>query len=49
MQQIWPHALGGLHRYMEQAKINLTGDAHDLWRTGERSIRSQSRALEALG
>ena len=32
----------------EQAKINLTGEAHDLWRTGERSIRSQSRALEAL-
>ncbi len=32
----------------EQAKINLTGEAHDLWRTGERSIRSQSSALEAL-
>ncbi len=33
---------------IEQAKINLIGEAHDLWRTGERSIRSQSRALEAL-
>ena len=40
--------LGRAAPLYEQAKINLTGDAHDLWRTGERSIRSQSRALEAL-
>jgi len=40
--------LGWTAPLFEQAKINLTGEAHDLWRTGERSIRSQSRALEAL-
>ena len=40
--------LGRAAPLFEQAKINLTGEAHDLWRTGERSIRSQSRALEAL-
>lgn len=40
--------LGRATQLFEQAKINLTGEAHDLWRTGERSIRSQSRALEAL-
>lgn len=40
--------LGRAAQLFEQAKINLTGEAHDLWRTGERSIRSQSRALEAL-
>ena len=40
--------LGWAAPLFEQAKINLTGEAHDLWRTGERSIRSQSRALEAL-
>ena len=40
--------LGRAAQVFEQAKINLTGEAHDLWRTGERSIRSQSRALEAL-
>ncbi len=40
--------LGRAAPLFEQAKTNLTGEAHDLWRTGERSIRSQSRALEAL-
>ena len=40
--------LGRAAPLFEQAKINLTGEAHDLWRTGERSMRSQSRALEAL-
>ncbi|MDE2769598.1 MAG: hypothetical protein OXI44_00250 [Bacteroidota bacterium] len=40
--------LGRAAPLFEQAKINLTGEAHDLWRTSERSIRSQSRALEAL-
>lgn len=40
--------LGRAAQLFEQAKINFTGEAHDLWRTGERSTRSQSRALEAL-
>ncbi len=30
----------------DQAKINLTGDARDLWITGTRSIREQSQALQ---
>ena len=30
----------------EQARTNLTGNARDLWITGERSIREQSEALE---
>src|SRR6267154_1645635 len=32
----------------EQAKINLTGDARDLWVLGTRSIREQSSDLSAL-
>jgi len=30
----------------EQARVNLTGNARDLWVTGTRSIREQSAALE---
>lgn len=32
----------------EQAKINLTGNGHDLWVLGARSIREQSSTLEAF-
>ena len=34
---------------MQQAKLNLTGNARDLWVTGIRDIRAQRASLDALG
>ncbi len=40
--------IGAIPPLLEQAKVNLTGDARDLWLAGYRSFESQSTDLEAL-
>lgn len=40
--------LGVIPPLMRQARRNLTGNARDLWVTGIRDIRAQSKALESL-
>ena len=40
--------LGAAPDVFEQARTNLTGNAHDLWTSGTRSIREQSADLEAF-
>ena len=40
--------IGTIPALLEQARTNLTGDAHDLWVAGLRSFRAQARDLDAL-
>ena len=40
--------LGVIPPLMQQARVNLTGNARDLWVTGIRDIREQSAVLDAL-
>ena len=40
--------IGTIPPLLEQARTNLTGNAHDLWAAGLRSFRSQSADLGAL-
>ena len=40
--------IGAIPAQLEQARTNLTGDAHDLWVAGLRSFRAQGRNLDAL-
>jgi hypothetical protein len=41
--------IGAIPAILEQARGNLTGDAHDLWLGGIRAIRRQSTDLAGLG
>jgi len=41
--------IGAIPAILEQARGNLTGDAHDLWMGGIRAMRGQSTDLAALG
>ena len=40
--------LRGIPPLLVQARINLTGDAHDLWTTGTGTMRQQTKDLEDL-
>lgn len=40
--------LGVIPPLMRQAKVNLTGNARDLWVTGIRDIRAQRKSLDSL-
>ena len=40
--------IGTIPALLQQARTNLTGDAHDLWVAGLRSFRAQARDLDAL-
>ncbi len=40
--------IGSIPSLLEQARTNLTGNAHDLWVAGLRSFRSQAAELDAL-
>ena len=40
--------IGTIPALLEQARANLTGNAHDLWVAGLRSFRAQARDLDAL-
>ncbi|MYG80628.1 MAG: DUF885 domain-containing protein, partial [Gemmatimonadetes bacterium] len=40
--------IGAIPGVLEQARTNLTGEAHDLWVAGLRSYRAQSRDLATL-
>lgn len=40
--------IGAVPALLEQARANLTGDAHDLWVAGLRSFRRQAADLDAL-
>ncbi len=40
--------LAGISPLLEQARVNLTGNARDLWVAGIKNIRDQGAALEAL-
>lgn len=40
--------IGAIPGLLEQARINLTGEARDLWMAGFRSFRGQSSDLDAL-
>lgn len=41
--------IGAIPRLLEQARLNLTGDARDLWLAGDRSFAEQTAALSAFG
>jgi len=41
--------VGAIPALLEQARVNLTGDARDLWLAGDRSFASQAADLEAFG
>ncbi|MDH3732696.1 MAG: DUF885 domain-containing protein [Gemmatimonadota bacterium] len=41
--------IGAIPALLEQARVNLTGEARDLWMAGLRSFDAQSRDLVALG
>ena len=41
--------IGSIPRLLENARENLTGNGRDLWVSGARSIKQQSRDLAALG
>lgn len=41
-------ALGGIAPLLEQARVNLTGDAGDLWRAGIATLQQQAHDLERL-
>jgi hypothetical protein len=41
--------IGTVPAVLEQARVNLTGNARDLWHAGLRSFEGQSADLEALG
>jgi hypothetical protein len=41
--------IGAIPRLLDQARVNLTGDARDLWLAGDRSFAEQIGALTDLG
>ncbi len=41
--------IGAIPRLLQQARLNLTGDARDLWLAGDRSFAEQTAALSAFG
>jgi len=41
--------IGAIPALLEQARVNLTGDARDLWLAGDRSFAQQADALADLG
>jgi len=42
-------ALSTVPPFLEQARMNLTGNARDLWMSGIKSVEDQARALQAFG